>query len=58
VNLLRRLLRRKASAPLPAPAPTAEPAAVEAPAYYEVWGGLESANRALCWASILATPTR
>ena len=55
MSLLRRLLRRKDSAPVPEPVPAAEPAAVEAPAYYEVWGGLESANRALwigLWFSI------
>ena len=46
MNLLRRLFRRNSSAPAPAPAPAAV-AAVEVPAYFEVWGGLESANRAL-----------
>lgn len=50
MNLLRRLFRRKA-APVPASVPPAEVPAVEAPAYYEVWGGLESANRAL-WAGL------
>lgn len=55
MNLLRRLFRRKAAAPTPEAAPPAAVAAVETSAYYEVWGGLESANRALwtgLWFSI------
>lgn len=49
--------RKKASlgAPKPAASKPAAPALTEAPAYYEVWGGLESANRALWMALWLST---
>ncbi len=49
MSLLSRLLRGKPVAQ--APASETPAAAVETPAYYEVWGGLESANRAL-WAGL------
>lgn len=51
MNILRRLFHRKAAAPVQASLPPTEVATVETPAYYEVWGGLESANRAL-WAGL------
>lgn len=49
MSVLGRLFRKRAaSAPAPQ-TPTALP--LSEPAYYEVWGGLESANRAL-WVSV------
>ena len=41
-----------------APAAKAEAAPLAEPAYYEVWGGLESANRALWVALWLAVTVR
>ena len=46
MSLLGRLLKRPAETAAPA-----DPAATATPAYYEVWGGLESANRAL-WLAV------
>ena len=55
MSLLGRLLSKKAAAaPLAAPpaaVPSGASVATAIPAYYEVWGGLESANRAL-WMAV------
>ena len=51
MSLLGLLLKKKAAA-----APVAAQAVTAAPAYYEVWGGLESANRAL-WLAVWFSTT-
>lgn len=62
MSIMTRLLRRQSAAPAAEAVPKAAPpapartASAETPAYYEVWGGLESANRAL-WAGLWFSTT-
>lgn len=51
MNILKSIWRRRATKPVEKTAEGAESIQLSTPAYYEVWGGLESANKAL-WVAL------